>query len=673
MYIKQEGMMQMTFTKLPKSITAEELLSTPLPPVKWIIPGLLPAGLALFAGPSKAGKSWLTLWLCLQIAQGNPVWNREIEPRTVIYFSLEDTFNRLQNRIFQLIDGGDAPERLILQTECPSIGQGLEEQVESLIHTYRDVGLVVIDTLQKVRVSDGNGGMYANDYKEAGALKKLADKYGICILLIHHLRKQTASDPFEQISGSTGLMGVADTSWVMQRKRMSQTADILLTGRDMDDRTLHLREKNCVWTLEDEETAEEREIKTVPDYLWKVAEYIESVGNWQGTASELLAAAGIENAKPNQFTYNMAKYFDKVFEPKNIRYKTHRKNKVRLLSFYGDDGDGGDDDIDITQLSGWGIPERPSPSSPYAGYKRNLDIVYPLIGGIPLAKLLPMTLEEMCEELRKRPGRGGNCIKETTVQKYLETVSSVLEDAKKNDIIPFNPAHRVRKKHIEKEVQHIPQKYEMGKLMRAIQNEPILYRAYYTLAITTGLRRGELCALQWRDITGACELTVRRSRSCASGQIVESDTKSHRERIVTIPLGIWELLMALRQQQVLHSGVPDREQPIFTDPDGHVPHPDTFTRHLRKLYKQCGLSEDYHLHTLRHFYATYLLQEGTSKQVAASLLGHADTAFLERTYCHPQDAVKLQAANLMQDLLNSQNPCYVAFMKNKNRKAKKAG
>lgn len=208
-----------------------------------------------------------------------------------------------------------------------------------------------------MRVSDGNGWTYANDYKEAGALKKLADKYGICILLIHHLRKQSAADPFDQISGSTGLMGVADTSWVMQRKRMSQTADILLTGRDMDDRMLRLREENCVWTLEDEETAEEREIKAVPEYLWKAAEYIESVGNWQGTASELLAAAGIEDAKPNQFTYNMAKYFDKVFEPKNIRYKSHRKNKVRLLSFYGDD------DIDITQLSGWGIPERPSPSS----------------------------------------------------------------------------------------------------------------------------------------------------------------------------------------------------------------------------------------------------------------------------------------------------------------------
>ena len=99
----------MTFTKLPKAITAEELLSTPLPPVKWIIPGLLPAGLALFAGPSKAGKSWLTLWLCLQVAQGKPVWGREIEPRTVLYLSLEDTFNRLQDRLFRLVGSEDTP------------------------------------------------------------------------------------------------------------------------------------------------------------------------------------------------------------------------------------------------------------------------------------------------------------------------------------------------------------------------------------------------------------------------------------------------------------------------------------------------------------------------------------------------------------------------------------
>ena len=354
----------MTTTRLPKTITADALLATPIPPVKWIIPGLLPAGLALFAGPSKAGKSWLTLWLCLQISQGKSVWGREIEPRTVLYFSLEDTLGRLQERLYQLVDAEEDPERLILQTESHGIGQGLEEQIVSFIHTYPDISLIVIDTLQKVRKADRNGSMYANDYKDIGALKELADKYGICILLVHHLRKQSSSDPYDQISGSTGIMGVADTTWLIHRQRMSKTATIRVIGRDMDEKMLHIREENCVWTLDEEETAEQQALKAIPDYLWKVADYIDSVGKWQGTATELLVAANISDVKPNQFTYNMAKYFDKVFEPKNIRYKTHRKNKVRLLNFYGDDGDGGDDDIDITQLSGWGIPERPSPSSP---------------------------------------------------------------------------------------------------------------------------------------------------------------------------------------------------------------------------------------------------------------------------------------------------------------------
>lgn len=297
-----------------------------------------------------------------------------------------------------------------------------------------------------------------------------------------------------------------------------------------------------------------------------------------------------------------------------------------------------------------------------AGYKRNLEIVYPFIGGIPLAKIRPLTLEEMCEELRKRPGRNGNPIKECTVQKYLETVSSVLEDAKKNDIIPFNPAHRVRKRCVEKEKQHIPQKYEMQRLLKIIMDEPILYKAYYTMAIATGLRRGELCALRWKDITGPFEFTIRHSRSYVAGQgIVESDTKNHRERIIVIPAQVWEFLMSLRHWQTIRNGKPDNSQPIFTDLDGHVPNPDTFTRHLRKLYAKNGFPKEYHLHTLRHYYATYLLQEGTSKQVAADLLGHADTAFLERTYCHPQDMAKHEVANLMDDLLSPKSIYHQPF------------
>ena len=97
-------------------------------------------------------------------------------------------------------------------------------------------------------------------------------------------------------------MGVADTTWLMHRQRMSKTATIRVIGRDMDEKMLHIREENCVWTLDEEESAEQQALKAIPDYLWKVADYIDSVGKWQGTATELLVAANISDVKPNQIS-----------------------------------------------------------------------------------------------------------------------------------------------------------------------------------------------------------------------------------------------------------------------------------------------------------------------------------------------------------------------------------
>ena len=294
------------------------------------------------------------------------MWGREIEPHTVLYLSLEDTFNRLQKRLLQLVGSEEAPERLVMQTECSSIGQGLEEQLVSFIYQHPDTGLIVIDTLQKVRSNDQNNSMYASDYKEISALKALADKYNVCILLIHHLRKQAADDPFQQIAGSNGLMGASDTSWVMQRKRMSQTASILVTGRDMDNKTLRLHEENCVWILDEEESTEQIVAKAVPSYLWKVADYIDSVGTWQGTATELLSAADIEGVLPHQLTRKIVEHFDTVFTPREIRYETHRTSQARQMKFShdGNDADDANDaEIDITQLFKWDISQTASSAS----------------------------------------------------------------------------------------------------------------------------------------------------------------------------------------------------------------------------------------------------------------------------------------------------------------------
>ena len=329
-----------------KPIDAETLLSTPLPPVRWLIPGLLPAGLSLLAGASKAGKSWLCLWLCLQLARGGEIWGRTTLPQTVLYLCLEDTYARIQGRLFRLTED-PVPSRLYFQTGSCAIGDGLELQIEKFLSQHPETGLVVIDTLQKVRTADPNNGAYASDYQDMSALKSLADRRGIGLLLVHHLRKQGASDPFQQISGSNGLMGAADTIWLLQRQRMSDTARLLVTGRDMDSCTLHLQARDCIWQLLEEESAEEQVRKAVPDYLWRAADFIRRAGNWTGTATDLLTVAGITDVLPNQFTRKLVEHFYPVFAPQGIRYQSRRTYNTRLLCFTcdGDDGhDGSDDD-----------------------------------------------------------------------------------------------------------------------------------------------------------------------------------------------------------------------------------------------------------------------------------------------------------------------------------------
>ena len=111
-----------------KTVDAETLWNTPIPPVRWVVPDLLPAGLSILAGASKAGKSWL----CLQIARGGQVWGRQVSSQPVLYLCLEDTFNRIQSRLLQ-IDGEGGSPNLLFQTRSGGIGQGLEAEIATAL------------------------------------------------------------------------------------------------------------------------------------------------------------------------------------------------------------------------------------------------------------------------------------------------------------------------------------------------------------------------------------------------------------------------------------------------------------------------------------------------------------------------------------------------------------
>ena len=289
-------------------------------------------------------------------------------------------------------------------------------------------------------------------------------------------------------------------------------------------------------------------------------------------------------------------------------------------------------------------------------YRRMLERVYPFIGAIQLNRLRPIALENMLVELRKRKYRG-KPIGEATVQKYLTVVSAVLSDAKRNEIIQKNPARMIDLPLTRRTTQYIPSPVEIQKLLDALAKEPRHYRMFYLLSMCTGCRRGELCALKWEDFKfsrGGLLLTISRSRSVVPGKgVVEGSTKNGRNREIVLSSDIRGIFLSYRRRKQLEARQANRELSpyLFTDAHGQLIHPDTFTKRLRKIYESIGFSKEYHLHTLRHYYVTSLLHSGVDKQTVADLVGHADTGFLERTYCHPQQEQKEQAAGAMRAML----------------------
>ena len=197
----------------------------------------------------------------------------------------------------------------------------------------------------------------------------------------------------------------------------------------------------------------------------------------------------------------------------------------------------------------------------------------------------------------------------------------------------------------------------MQKLLDALAQEPRHYRMFYLLSLYTGCRRGELCALQWSDFTfrkDSLLLTISRSRSNVAGKgIVEGSTKNGRSREIYLSGDLCGIIRSYHHRKKMEAERARRKLSpyLFTDEHGQLIHPDTFTKRLRKIYESIGFPREYHLHTLRHYFVTALLHCGVDKQTVADLVGHGDTGFLERTYCHPQQAQKEQAADTMLTVL----------------------
>ena len=336
------------------TIDGAALMSQPLRPPDFVVDSLLSQGLHILAGSPKVGKSWLVLWLAVMVAKGEPVWDMATRQGHTLYLCLEDSVLRIQNRLFEITE--DAPESVHFCTECAPIGQGLEEQIETFSIEHPGTVLVIIDTLQMVRpIHDAT---YANDYRDMSVLKRLADRLGLAILLIHHLRKEKAEDVFHRISGTTAISGAVDSNFTLvEKRRGSGRAKLTCIGRDIEYRELELeRNADNVWELLSDSRTQPELLEGRITVL--LSEFLEEQREFIGTPTELsqrIDPDGQEGITPKKVSRLILQNVDPL-KKIGITVTIRRSNGKRIIELHSADSDDAEAPKEIGTIDHVGQP-----------------------------------------------------------------------------------------------------------------------------------------------------------------------------------------------------------------------------------------------------------------------------------------------------------------------------
>jgi len=229
------------------TITAKALQSKEFPPLRYAVDGYLAEGLTLLAGKPKIGKSWMALDFAMAVATGGfALGSVKCRQGPVLYCALEDNHRRLHRRMSQLYGGVENwPPELHFATQVRRLNDGLIEDLRDWVEAHRPK-LVIIDTFAGVRPQGRRDG-YDADYSALAPLQELAGEMGVAILVIHHLRKMPGDDPFDMISGTTGLTGSVDNPFVLLRGKQGVT--LYGRGREIEEMEIALEFTGAMWKV----------------------------------------------------------------------------------------------------------------------------------------------------------------------------------------------------------------------------------------------------------------------------------------------------------------------------------------------------------------------------------------------------------------------------------------
>jgi hypothetical protein len=240
----------------PQTFTGNELRDKEFPPVSWAIPDILPAGVTLFGGREKMGKSWLGFSLCIAVATGGYALGKmPVERGISLYLSLEDPERRLHKRISRL--AGDEVDLggFHYATEWATADQGGVEVLDAWLDEHPSTRLVVVDTLKRIRPrTSGKRNPYEDDYDALQPFVPLASKHNTAIVVLHHLNQQSEPhDPFDAFSGTSGLTAATEQIWLLTRKRGDADAYLMIDGKDIEEPqelALGWDAVTCSWTVQ---------------------------------------------------------------------------------------------------------------------------------------------------------------------------------------------------------------------------------------------------------------------------------------------------------------------------------------------------------------------------------------------------------------------------------------
>ncbi len=278
----------------PEILSAQELINLDIPEPYCSIENLIYQGITILAAPPKHGKSWMVMDICLSVAKGENFLGFKTHQSGTLYLTPEDSKNRVKKRLKNILCCQEPPEDFYICTEAITLESHLITILENYLKENPNIKLIVIDTLQKIRGNlCKNQNAYAKDYSDLSQLKIFADKYSICIIIVHHLRKEgkKEEDVFNQISGTNGIFGCADTAIVLKNKKDEST--MYIRGRDVEDDELALtfNPQTLKWVFlgNPDEQEKRRILKKYNEnnIIRIIREMLDKEKHWEGTMKEL--------------------------------------------------------------------------------------------------------------------------------------------------------------------------------------------------------------------------------------------------------------------------------------------------------------------------------------------------------------------------------------------------